>query len=217
MRRSDQDLQGTVSDELLYTPSIDTNLVVTVDDGVVTLAGDVGSLPERLAANRAARRVWGVKAVSDKVVVRSAGASGATDGDLAQVASHTLGWSVDVPARTVTVDVHNRVITLSGTVTWDFQREAAGRAVSYIRGVAGVSNNITLNENASVSVIKEAVEAAILRNAPLDAEAIMVDVVGHELTLHGRVRSSAERQQAEHLAWAAAGVAKVNNDLFITS
>lgn len=217
MRRSDRDIQGTVSDELLYTPSVDTNLAVTVEDGLVTLAGDVGSLPERLAANRAAKRVWGVKAVSDTIVVRSSGASGATDDDLARAASDMLGWSVDVPTNTVRVSVRNRVITLSGTVTWDFQREAAARAVSYIRGITGVSNNIALNENPSVSVIKEAVEGAILRNAPLDADAIMVEVVGHELTLHGHVRSWAERHQAERVAWAAAGVTKVNNDLIITS
>jgi osmotically-inducible protein OsmY len=217
MHRSDQDLQATVADELLYTPSIDTNLTVTVNDGAVTLAGDVGSVPERLAARQAAERVWGVKVVADKMVVRSAGASGATDTDLVGAASHMLDWSIDVPSDTVTVEIRDRMLTLSGAVTWDFQREAAMRAVSYIRGITGVNNNISLTENASVSVIKGAVEAAIRRNAPLDAQAITVEVSGHELTLNGSVRSSAERQQAEHVAWAAAGVAKVKNNLFITS
>jgi osmotically-inducible protein OsmY len=217
MHRGDQDLQATVADELLYTPSIDTNLTVTVNDGAVTLAGDVGSMPERLAAKQAAERVWGVKVVADKMVVRSAGASGATDTDLVGAASHMLDWSIDVPSDTVTVEIRDRMLTLSGAVTWDFQREAAMRAVSYIRGITGVNNNISLTENASVSVIKYAVEAAIRRNAPLDAQAITVEVDGHELTLNGSVRSSAERQQAEHVAWAAAGVANVKNNLFITS
>ncbi len=217
MHRSDQELQAEVSDELLYTPSIDTNLAVTVNDGVVTLAGDVGSLPERLAAKQAAERVWGVKLLADKMVVRSAGASGATDTDIAGAASYMLAWSVDVPSNAVTIEVRDRMLTLSGAVTWDFQREAAMRAVSYIRGITGVNNNISLTENASVSVIKYAVEAAIRRNAPLDAQAISVDVNGHELTLRGSVRSWAERQQVEHVAWAAAGVTNVKNDLFITS
>lgn len=216
MHRSDHDLLATVSDELLYTPSINTNLAVTVNDGMVTLAGDVGSLPERLAAKQAAERVWGVKVVADKMVVRSAGASGATDTDLAGVASDMLAWSIDVPS-TVTVEIRDRVLTLSGAVTWDFQREAAKRAVSYIRGISGVDSNISLSQSASVSVMKDAVEAAIGRNALLVAHAITVEVNGHELTLHGSVRSSAERQQAEHVAWAAAGVASVKNNLVIMS
>ena len=217
MHRSDQDLQATVSDELLYTPSIDSHLSVTANDGVVTLAGDVGSLPERIAARQAAERVWGVKVVADKMVVRSAGASGATDEDLAGAASHMLAWSIDVPRDTVTVEIRDRTLTLSGAVTWDFQREAALRAVTYIRGISGVKNNISLSQKASVSVVKEAVEAAIRRNAPLDAQTIAVEVNGHELTLSGSVRSSMERDQAEHVAWAAAGVANVKNNLFVTS
>jgi osmotically-inducible protein OsmY len=217
MHRSDQDLQATVSDELLYTPSIDSHLTVTANDGVVTLAGDVGSLPERLAAKQAAERVWGVKVVADKMVVRSAGASGATDADLAGAASHMLAWSIDVPHDTVTVEIRDRTLTLSGAVTWDFQREAALRAVTYIRGISGVNNNISLSQKASVSVVKDAVEAAIRRNAPLDAQTIAVEVNGHELTLSGSVRSSMERDQAEHVAWGAAGVANVKNNLFVTS
>ena len=217
MNRSDQELLANVSDELLYTPSIDTNLTVTVNDGVVTLAGDVGSLPERLAAKQATERVWGVKTVADKMAVRSAGASGATDTDIAGAASHMLAWSVDVPFNAVTVEIRDRILTLSGAVTWDFQRQAAMRAVSYIRGISGVDNNISLTENASVSVMKDAVEAAIRRNAPLDAQAISVDVNGHLLTMRGSVRSWAERQQFEGLAWAAAGVAHVKNELLITS
>jgi len=151
------------------------------------------------------------------MVVRSAGASGATDTDLAEAASHMLAWSIDVPYNKVTVEITDRKLTLSGAVTWDFQREAAMRAVSYIRGISGVNNNISLSQKPSVSVMKGAVEAAIRRNAPLDAEAITVAVDGHELTLHGSVRSSAERDQAGHVAWGAAGVVDVKNNLFITS
>src|SRR4029453_1223481 len=90
MHRSDQDLQATVSDELLYTPSIDTHLTVTVNDGVVTLAGDGGSLPEGPGGNDGAERVWGVKVFAAKMVVRSAGAAGATDPAPAGAASHMI-------------------------------------------------------------------------------------------------------------------------------
>jgi osmotically-inducible protein OsmY len=217
MHRTDQNLHADVSDELLYTPSIDTNLVVTIDNGVVTLAGVVSSVPERLAAIHAAEQVWGVKAVVDEMRVQSGGATGATDTDIAVAARQILAWTIDVPVDAIQLEIRDHMITLSGTVTWEFQRRAAARAVTYIRGISGVSNNISLTEHKSVSVVKAAVEAALRRNAPLDAQAITVEVNGHELTLNGHVRSSAERHQAEHVAWAAAGVAHVKNNLSITS
>ncbi|MGE5829917.1 MAG: BON domain-containing protein, partial [Micromonosporaceae bacterium] len=110
----DQDLHANVSDELLYTPSIDTNLNVTVNNGVVTLAGDVSSVPERLAAIKAAEQVWGVQAVVDEMAVRSAGATGATDTDIARAASQILAWTIDVPVDAVTLEIRDRMITLSG-------------------------------------------------------------------------------------------------------
>src|SRR5688572_26315953 len=123
MHRSDQVLQATVSDELLFLPSVDSNLAVSAVDGVVTLEGDVASVPERLAAVGAAGGVWGVKGVIDHTVVRSAGASGADDSELARVATSMLEWSVDVPPNAVTVGVDQRKITLNGVVTWDYQRK----------------------------------------------------------------------------------------------
>lgn len=217
MHRSDQILQATVSDELLFTPRVDAHLSVAVSDGVVTLTGDVASVPERIAAAKTAGRVWGVKGVVDELYVRSAGASGADEAELAMSAKTMLEWAIDVPMDTVAVAVHDRALTLSGAVTWEFQREAAARAVSFIRGITGVTNDITIIERSTVSVSTEAVEAAIRRNTPLVADTITVTVDGHTLILSGSVRSATERRQAEHLAWAAAGVTRVENELTITS
>jgi osmotically-inducible protein OsmY len=214
--RSDQDIQATVSEELRYTPSIDTHVGVAVNGGKVTLSGEVGSLPERIAAKRAAMRVSGVKAVADELHVRAPGTSAVNDTDIAQKAGQLLGWAVDVPSDSVEAVVQDHVITLSGQVTWDYQRDAATRAVMYIKGVTGVTNTITLRQGESVSVMKDAVEQAIQRNALLDTDTIKVGVDGHELTLHGNVGSFAGRRQAEHAAWAAAGVTSVKNNLLVT-
>jgi osmotically-inducible protein OsmY len=217
MHRSDQVLQATVSDELLFTPSVDSHLTVSAVDGVVTLEGDVASIPERLAAVGAAEGVWGVKDVIDHTVVRSAGASGANDAELARAATTMLEWSVDVPLGAVTVEVNQRKVTLTGVVTWDYQRKAAARAVRYIRGITGVDNKIAIHEMATVSVAKDAVEAAIRRVIPMYARAIAVAVHGHTLTLSGTVGSSTQRRRVERLAWAAAGVTAVENNLVIAS
>jgi osmotically-inducible protein OsmY len=152
--RSDQDIQATVSEELTYTPSIDTHVGVTVNGGTVTLSGDVGSSSERIAATRAAMRVSGVRAVADELHVRAPGTPAANDTGISQTASQLLGWAVDVPSDTVKAEVHNHVITLSGHVTWDYQRDAAARAVRYIKGVTAVTNTITIRQGESVSVMK---------------------------------------------------------------
>jgi osmotically-inducible protein OsmY len=216
--RSDTELQTSVTDELLFNPSIDAaDLAASAADGVVTLSGEVESLPERHAAKRAALRVHGVKTVTDNMVVRNPGTAATKDTDLAEAARQMLGLAVDVPPSTVRADVRDNMITLSGTVTWQFQREAAGRAVMYLRGITGVTNDILLTATAPAAEVKTEIEAAILRNAQLDFHEITVAVAGGEVTLRGTVRSWAERRQAEYVAWCAAGVTSVKNDLAVTS
>lgn len=216
IRKSNKDLQASVTDELAYNPSLDaTHLVVLADDGAVTLSGDVDSLPERHAAKRAAMRVAGVKAVTDDMVVRGPSSSVTTDSDIAEAANQILNWTVDVPADSVKAGVHGRTLTLSGAVTWQYQREAAARAVMYLKGVTGVTNDIALSATAPASGVKAEIDAAILRNAQLDSHQIKVDVDGADVKLRGAVRSWAERRQAEYLAWSASGVTGVENHLAV--
>jgi osmotically-inducible protein OsmY len=218
IRRSDKELQTNVTEELAYNPSIDAaRLSVAVHDGVVTLSGDVGSLPERHAAKRAAMRVWGVKAVADDVGVRDPGTSGTKDNDIGEAANQMLKWAVDVPSDTVKAGVRGHIIALSGTVNWQYQREAAARAVMYIEGVTAVTNTISLTPTTPASAAKTEIEAAILRNAQLNSREIAVDANGGEVQLDGTVRSWAERRQAEYVAWSAPGVTNVKNHLAVTS
>jgi osmotically-inducible protein OsmY len=167
IRMNDKDLLTSVTDELTCDPSIDAaHLVVSADDGVVTLSGDVASLHERHAAKRAALRVSGVSALADDVVVRDAGGAGTMDADLTEMANRMLKAAVDVPDGAVRAAVRDHTITLSGTVTWQYQREAAFRAVMYLRGVTAVANTISLTSTAPVSRVKTVIEAAVARNAP---------------------------------------------------
>jgi osmotically-inducible protein OsmY len=211
-------VQTNVIDELSYNPSIDaTHLDVAVNNGEVTLSGEAGSLPERHAAKRAAMRVRGVKSVADQVTVRAPGTPGTQDTDIAEAASQMLRWTVDVPPDAVKASVRDHSIALSGTVAWQYQREAAARAVMYIKGVTAVTNDISLTATAPPSGVKAAIEAAILRNAQLNPRAITLDVTDGDVTLRGTTRSWAERHQAEQVAWAAPGVTSVRNDLAVTS
>jgi osmotically-inducible protein OsmY len=212
------EVQTNVIDELSYNPSIDaTHLNVAVNNGEVTLSGEAGTLPERHAAKRAAMRVRGVKSVADQVTVRDPGTPGTQDADIAETATQMLRWAVDVPPDTVKASVHDHAIALSGAVAWQYQREAAARAVMYIKGVTAVTNNISLTATTPASGVKAAIESAILRNAQLNPRAITLEVADGDVTLRGTARSWAERRQAEQVAWAAPGVTTVKNDLAVTS
>jgi osmotically-inducible protein OsmY len=178
-RRSDQDIQANVSEELLHISGIGAHIGVAVKGGAVTLSGEVGSLPVRLAAKLAATRVAGVRAVADELEVKAAGSPAANDFDIARAAVDVLGSAVDVPHDTVRVDVRDRVVTLSGKVTWDYQREAAIRAVKHINGVTAVANTISLRRE-SVPAAETVAGSAIRRNVPLHVQPIKVD--------QGRVR-----------------------------
>ena len=218
IRSNDKDLQANVTDELRFNPSIDAALVgVSVDDGVVTLSGNVRSLPERHAAKRAAMRVCGVKTISDNMVVRNPDPSGPKDTDIRDAANQMLSWTVDVPSDAVKVSVHDHTITLSGTVAWQYQREAAARAVMSIKGITSVNNTISLTTTAPNTGLKAVIDAAIKRNAQLDSREITAEITGGDVKLHGNVRSCAERRQAENVAWSAAGVTSVHNNLNVTS
>jgi osmotically-inducible protein OsmY len=161
-------------------------------------------------------RISGVKAITDDLAVRDPGASGSNDADIGDVANQMLTWAVDVPPHSVKAGVRDHIVTLSGTVDWQYQREAAARAVMYLRGVTAVANGIFLKATAPAAGLNAEIQAAMLRNAQLDSRAITVDVTGSEVMLRGTVRSWAEHRQAEHVAWSAVGVTSVKNGLAVT-
>lgn len=144
-RSNDQELKTDVEDELMQTPDVDAaRVAVSVNGGAVTLFGEVDSSADRFAAKRAARHVPGVKAVADKLVVREPGAFGTNDADIASAVRQMLESADNVPADAVTARVRNRIVTLSGTVAGEYQRDAALRAAARVRGVIALSNDITV-------------------------------------------------------------------------
>jgi osmotically-inducible protein OsmY len=208
--KDDDELRRDVLAELEYDPSIDARKIgVAVEDGIVTLTGEVFSFAEKWNAERAAERVEGVRGIVNKIEVKIVGDY--SDTDIAREAADALRWNLMVPPGKVIPKVENGYITLTGEVNFDFQRRAAEKAVRYIPGVKGVINLITIKPKVEPNEIKEKIEEALKRMATVDAENIQVEVQGSEIVLRGTVRSWAERHEAEKAAWSAPGVTSVKN------
>ncbi len=213
---SDVQLRQYVLDELNADPSIDTaQIAVTVKDGIVTLGGDVSSFGQKRAAERAVKRVAGVKGYAEEIHVKIPGFARRTDADIATAAVNALQWNVTVPVDTVMVKVHEGVLTLEGEVNWQFQREAADHAVGHLLGVRRVVNEIVVKPAVTASDVKNKIETAFTRNAMVDSDGINVRVEGGAVTLEGAVRSWAEREEAERAAWAVPGVVVVDDRLAV--
>jgi osmotically-inducible protein OsmY len=216
MLMTDLELKKSVEAELNWEPSINAAAIgVAVKDGVATLSGRVDSYWEKVAAERAAGRVSGVKAVVNELEIRLPVASERTDEDIARAALNALQWSVLVPADRIKVKVSKGWVTLEGSVDWQFQKGAAERAVRDLIGVKGVSNLIEVKPKVSATEIKSQIEAALKRNAEFDASRITVETDGDKVVLRGTVRSAFEKEEAERAAWRAPGVRYVDNRIVI--
>jgi osmotically-inducible protein OsmY len=212
----DKDLKQHVENAFDWEPSVDAkDIGVSVDEGVVTLRGNVTSYTEKIAAERVALRVYGVKAVANDLVVRLASVYQRTDTEIAQAAVNALKWHTTVPDDRVTLTVKDGWITLAGTLDWQYQKDAAARAIRDLSGVKAVTNDIRVQPRVKTTDVRDKIEAAFKRSAEIDARRVNVTAQDGTVVLSGNVHSWAERQEAERAAWAAPGVSQVDDRLTI--
>jgi len=213
---TDEQIQRDVLAELKWDARVQPNEIgVAVKDGVVALAGWVDSYTKRWAAEDAAHRVRGVKAVANDIEVRLPISAERTDADIAAAAVRALEWDAFVPVDKLDVTVSKGWITLKGEVEWQYQRLDAERVVRRLSGVKGVSNLITVRPRLTPSELKEKIEKALVRSAETDAARITVEVLGSKVILKGTVRAWAEKEEAERVAWSAPGITSVENRITI--
>ena len=209
-------LKRHVEDALGWAAGVDERQIgVTATDGVVTLSGYVPSYYQRVEAERAVKRVYGVKGVANDLEVDLPGDSHRTDTEIAAAALTALKDRITVPRDKIQVSVRNGWVTLDGKVDWQYQRESAYNAVKHLAGVKGVDNEITIKSDMKPGDIKAKIEAALVRDARLEARKIRVEAKDHTVTLRGTVDSFDDREEAENAAWSAPGVWDVQDELIV--
>jgi osmotically-inducible protein OsmY len=212
--RTDADIRRDVEAELRWDPSIDDRKIgVIVHDGVVTLTGEVSHYSGRWVAEDIAKRVGGVRAIADEIQVKLPLTGVRNDTEIAEAAANALRWHVATTSMQINPVVKDGWITLSGEVQWGFQKKATENAVRNLIGVKGVSNNIHVASKLMAEDVKQKIEEAFKRNALLEARGIEVKVDNATVVLQGHVHTWQEHEDAARAAWAAPGVANVENRL----
>jgi osmotically-inducible protein OsmY len=212
--RTDLSIKEDILDELEWQPSIDeTQIGVVVKDGIVTLTGTVDSYAKKREAEKAAKSVAGVKAVAEEIEVQYGSSSQKSDTEIATAAVNALKWNISVPSNKIDVKVEDGWVYLSGEVMWDFEKNAAKKAVENLPSVKYVVNNITLKNTVRAEDIKNKIKKAFERSADIDSKGITVITEGHNVKLTGTVHSLKEKDDARRTAYYAPGVWSVENEL----
>lgn len=214
--KNDSQLRADVIEELRWEPSVsEAEIGISVKSGVVTLSGSVDTYAQKYAAERALERVNGVRALAEDLHVKFPSSKERSDTDIAHAALSALDWNIDVPVG-ITLKIENGWVSLDGSVEWQYQKTAAERAVRYLNGVKGISNRISVTpKRVSTFEVSQKIEDALRRTAEVDASHISVEATDGQVTLKGKVRSWAERSDAERAAWAAPGVTRADDRIAI--
>src|SRR6185369_9974651 len=212
--KTDTELKKDVVDELKWDLAVSADAVgVEVKGGVVTVTGHLDTFAEKVAVERAVRRVSGVHAIALEIDVMLTPLHRRSDTEIAGAAEHAIRWHAEVPAEKLRVTVDGGWLTLIGEVEWDFQHRAAYRAVQSLIGVVGVSNEIAIRQRTTPQDLVRRIEDALKRQAVREAHKLSIEVKGDCVTLRGRAHCWKEREAIEGAAWAAPGVRSVVSEM----
>lgn len=216
--KTDSEIQQDVMEELRWEPLLKaTEIGVGVKNGVVILSGTVDTYLKKREAERAAKRVAGVKAVAEDIQVKVSSYFKKTDAEIADAVLTALKWHSSVQEEKIKIVVEDGWVTLEGEAQWEFQRRSARSAIENLIGVKGITNNIKIVSRAILKEVKQKISSAFHRSATLDADRINIDTAAGKVVLTGKVNSWAEKKEAEDAAWACPGVIQVDNKLEVNS
>jgi osmotically-inducible protein OsmY len=214
--KSNEHLRRDVSESLKWEPLLhEAEIGVNAEGGVITLTGHVDSYAKKLAAERAAKSVNGVRGLAEEIEVRLSTANRLSDTEIAEAAVNALKWASSIPDKRITLSVENGWVKLEGDVEWQYQKDEARIEIEGIAGVIGITNLIEVQPEINPSDIKDKIQRAFERTATIDSSNVKIEVDGSFVTLKGTVSSWAELEDAENVAWSAPGVSKVNVEITV--
>jgi osmotically-inducible protein OsmY len=210
----DMQLKQHIEDELTWEPAVNAAAIgVAVKNAIVTLSGHVTTFAEKRSAEQAVLRIHGVRALANELELKLPSDNSRTDEDIAHAAASIFSWNSSIPKDRIKIQVSHGWVTLEGTVDWHYQRTAAEFAAEDLMGVKGVTNQLTVAPTALRTEVKSQIEAALKRNAEVDAQQINITIQGNKVILSGTVSSMAERIAAERATWKAWGVGWIENHI----
>lgn len=212
--KTDLEIQQDVMNELKWQPFLKSaNIGVAVKNGIVTLSGNVDNYSQKIEAEKAARKLTGVKAIAEDIQIGVSPALEKSDADIAASVMNALKWHAAVPEDRIKVKVENGIVTLDGEVEWEYQRASAKKAVNNLLGVRNVIDLITIKPRLTAFDVRTKINEALHRTATVDAERVSIEVDNRKIILRGKVRSFAEKEDVEDAAWCAPGVSRVESYL----
>ena len=214
--KNDIQIQKDVIEELKWEPFLNASEIgVTVKNGIVTLSGHVDSYSKKLSAEKAAKRVAGVKAIAEDIQIGVSPVYNKTDPEIAEAVLNALKWHSAVQEEKIKIKVEDGNVNLEGEVEWEYQRTSAKTSIENLTGVRSVINFITVKPKITPSDIQQKISAAFHRSATIDSGKITAEVMGTTVTLRGKICSFAEKEDAERAAWNAPGVTSVESKIEI--
>lgn len=214
--KTDSQIQKDIMDQLSWEPYLNAAQIgVAVKNGIVTLSGQVDTYSKKLIAENAAKKISGVKAIAEDIQIGVSPVYNKTDAEIAEAVLNALKWHTAVQEDKIKIKVEDGYVRLEGEVEWDFQRKNAASAIENLAGVRSVINLITVKPKVSSSDIEEKINEAFKRSATIDAGKITAEVIGNKAILRGKVRSFAEKEDAENAAWFAPGITSVDSKIEI--
>lgn len=210
----------TVMEKLNFEPRLDaSNITVSIQGNhdIVLLSGHVGSFGEKLIAEKAVKNLANVRAVANDIEVNLSAKYQKSDVDIAKDVTRALKASFFVPEEDIQVVVRDGVVTLSGEVEWNYEKNNAFNSVHNLYGVKLVINNIVIKPSTKIDIatVKDKITKEFERHARIDARMIKVETTDNKITLKGTVSNFDEIDEAEDAAWSIPGVKEVKNELTV--
>jgi len=214
-KKTNHDLQQDVENALRWEPLLHTtDIGVMAQDGIITLTGTVNTYAKKSEAEDAAKKVVGVKVVIEQIEVVLNSETHKTDQEIAREILNALAASW-VPAEKLKIKVEHGVVTLEGTLHWNFQKQATKKCIKNINGITKIKNLIIIKAETHDEVEKKHLENALRLNWSMDGQDVRVTVTGKVVTLNGVVNSYYQKEEAERIVWQAPGINTVVNELAI--